>query len=184
MCIAPSARGENEWYTPAEYIEAARDVMGGIDLDPASCEIAQRTVKATKYFTEDDDGLTKNWRGKVWLNPPYSHPANIADFVAKLIAEHVARRVIEAIMLTHNNTDTAWCQSALRAAQVFCLTRGRIRFIDPDGNHGEAPPNGQCFFYFGNRPDVFAARFTDIGFVAGRWGAHDTKRKSLDEAAE
>ena len=34
------------WHTPAEYIEAAREVMGSIDLDPASCHIAQQAVKA------------------------------------------------------------------------------------------------------------------------------------------
>ena len=47
----------NEWYTPTQYVEAARRVLGGIDLDPASCEVANATVKATRYLTKDDDGL-------------------------------------------------------------------------------------------------------------------------------
>jgi ParB family chromosome partitioning protein len=45
----------NEWFTPAENIEAARTVLGAIDLDPASCELADRTVRATHYFTAQDD---------------------------------------------------------------------------------------------------------------------------------
>src|SRR5262249_14971473 len=50
------ARGDSEWYTPPEYVEAARDVLGGIDLDPASNHLAQATVRATRYFTKQDDG--------------------------------------------------------------------------------------------------------------------------------
>jgi phage N-6-adenine-methyltransferase len=156
--------GNNEWGTPGEYLDAVRDVLGEIDLDPASSEIAQRTVNAARFYTKADNGLTKEWRGKVWLNPPYAHP-EIVDFVAKLIAEYQAGHVTEAILLTHNCTDTHWFHQALRAACLFCLPRGRIQFIDPESNR-TAPPNGQAFFYFGNRLDAFDARFSEIGFVA------------------
>lgn len=36
----------NEWFTPARYVEAAREVLGSIDLDPASCEAGNRIVQA------------------------------------------------------------------------------------------------------------------------------------------
>ena len=100
---------------------------------PHSSEIAQRTVRATAHFTTDDDGLTKEWRGRVWLNPPYAQP-DIADFVAKVITEYRACRITEAIMLTHNFTCTRWFHKALRSAQAFCLTLGRVKFVDPSGN--------------------------------------------------
>jgi hypothetical protein len=57
--------GEVELYTPAKYIEAARLVLGKIDLDPASNEIAQRTVRAERHFTVETDGLNQEWHGRV-----------------------------------------------------------------------------------------------------------------------
>lgn len=70
--VANNSGQNNEWYTPPEYTHAARECMGAINLNPASCEIANRTVRATTYYTIEDDGLTKPWYGRVWLNPPYS----------------------------------------------------------------------------------------------------------------
>lgn len=99
--------GENEWYTPIEYIEAAREVMGGIDLDPATSPDAQERIKAGSFFTRDDDGLRRDWHGRVWLNPPFAQPA-IHHFAQKMADEVKAGHVSQAIMLTHNYTDTAW----------------------------------------------------------------------------
>jgi hypothetical protein len=53
--------GDYEWYTPRQYIELAKQVMGGIDLDPASCEAAQRTLQAGKYYTIEQNGLLEPW---------------------------------------------------------------------------------------------------------------------------
>lgn len=155
--------GENEWYTPAEYVERSRSVLGTIDLDPASSAIAQKIVRAGKYFTKDDDGLTKEWRGRVWLNPPYAQPA-IQHFAEKIVQEVTAGRVVEAIMLTHNYTDTAWFHLASSAASALCFTRGRIGFVSPEGERA-APTQGQTFFYYGNRKQAFAQTFATTGLV-------------------
>jgi DNA N-6-adenine-methyltransferase Dam len=100
-----SFTGNNEWFTPDAPLAAARAVLGAIDLDPASHPVAQERVKAARYFTEADDGLAQEWRGRVWLNPPYAQPA-IEHFTSKMVQEVGAGRVESAIMLTHNYTDT------------------------------------------------------------------------------
>src|ERR1051325_9718595 len=64
--------GDMEWYSPPELIERARTVMGSIDLDPASCALAQRVVKAETWFDAKHDGLKRRWTGNVWLNPPFN----------------------------------------------------------------------------------------------------------------
>ena len=79
----------NEWYTPAEYINAARRVLGGIDLDPASCAEANATVQAAVFYSEQDPGLEhRPWKGRVWLNPPYGRLAGA--FVVRLAEDYAA----------------------------------------------------------------------------------------------
>lgn len=155
--------GQNEWYTPKEYIEAAREVLGVIDLDPASSEIANITVKAEKFYSIDDDGLLRQWEGRVWLNPPYSQP-QIGQFIEKLTDELASKNVSEAILLTHNYTDTKWFHAAQNQCAAICFTKGRIGFLSPEGQKA-APTQGQAIFYFGNDVDKFSKRFKSFGFV-------------------
>lgn len=156
--------GENEWYTPPEYIEAAHAVMGGVDLDPASSDIANRTVKATRYYTAADDGLSHSWQGRVWMNPPYSQPL-IGLFSNALRWAIESGEVTEAISLTNNATETAWFFDLLAHAEAVCFPRGRIRFVDKDGNPGGAPLQGQAVIYSGPNVDQFAAEFGKFGEV-------------------
>jgi ParB family chromosome partitioning protein len=155
--------GENEWYTPSEHIELARVVLGGIDLDPASSDLANDRVKAEAFFTAEDNGLSKDWRGRVWLNPPYSQPA-IANFSEKLASEWELGNIESAIALTHNYTDTGWFHRLASACSAICFTRGRIGFLSPEGKKA-SPTQGQSFFYFGSDVDQFVEHFSKIGFV-------------------
>ncbi|WMT88666.1 ParB N-terminal domain-containing protein [Pelagibacterium sp. 26DY04] len=155
--------GDNEWYTPARYIELARKVMGSIDVDPASNDHAQKTVRAETYYTAETNGLDKDWRGKVWMNPPYSQP-EIVHFIDKLVEEYQSGRCTEAIVLTNNSTDTGWFGTLFEHAVAICFTTGRIRFESPKGEKA-APVMGQAFCYFGTKPERFAEVFAEIGNV-------------------
>lgn len=152
--------GDNEWYTPAEYIEAARRVMGSIDLDPASNDYANKTVKATTYYTQDTNGLDKEWFGNVWLNPPYSTTL-IKEFVEKLTNSNIN----QAVVLVNNATDTAWFKMLVEKAAAVVFTSGRIRFEKQDGAKG-APLQGQAFVYFGENVDRFIEAFERYGWRA------------------
>jgi phage N-6-adenine-methyltransferase len=156
-------RGDNHWNTPSVYIEAAREVLGGIDLDPASNGAAQERIKARTFYTADDNGLAHEWRGRVWLNPPYAQPL-ISQFVGKLVREVRAGRVTAAIMLTHNCTETRWFQEAAQACSVTCFPCRRIAFEKPDGPKA-SPVQGQTFFYFGDDVSAFRRVFGEFGHV-------------------
>ena len=66
----PAQQGE-DFYTPVEFIEAARQAMGGIDLDAASHWIANRKHKIPSFFHFHRSAFENKWTGKIWLNPPY-----------------------------------------------------------------------------------------------------------------
>lgn len=154
--------GNNEWYTPPDIIEAARAVLGGFDLDPASSEIANRTVQAARYFTAQDDGLAQEWPvGRIWCNPPYAQPL-MGQFADRLAAE--ARSGSQTIVLVNNATETKWFQTLAFGCAAICFPQSRIRFLDPEGNPG-APLQGQAIIYAGPNADAFAAAFRAYGVV-------------------
>jgi len=158
--------GEVEWYTPTKYIEAARAVMGGIDVDPASCEKANSTVRASTYYTEADNGLIKGWPGRVWLNPPYS--SSLVSAFGKALTEKVAsRETTEAILLVNNATETEWGQGVQSRADMVCFPSKRIKFLSPDGEKG-APLQGQMVLYFGANTERFKDVFSGLGIVWGK----------------
>lgn len=157
----PSYDGD-EWYTPAAFLDLVHAVMGGIDLDPATCEEAQATVQAHRYFTKEDDGLACEWNGRVFMNPPYSTPA-IQKFTAKVLEEFDAGRVTEAIVLTNNSSETRWFQSLL-ARCVVCFPASRLQFWRAGADVFGAR-QGQAVFYLGPNRDRFAETFAAEGTV-------------------
>jgi len=155
--------GNNEWYTPSLYVEAARKAMGGIDLDPASSEIANRTVKAKIIFTAEDDGRMQTWRGRVWMNPPYAQPL-MNDFAEAVSSKYESGEIKQACILVNNATETQWFQRMLSVAGAVCFPKSRIKFLDPQGKPG-APLQGQAIIYMGKNVSAFKAEFVREGAV-------------------
>ena len=153
----------DEWYTPGWVIEAARQVMSEIDLDPASCELAQEVVQAGLFWSKQQGGERMGWFGRVWLNPPYSEPK---AFVDKLLAEYAHGNVKQAVVLLNNATETGWFQ-ALLARFPVCFLSKRLAFWRHD--HADVGARqGQAVFYLGPDVEKFCEVFGEFGIVVKR----------------
>jgi phage N-6-adenine-methyltransferase len=162
-------RDSDSWYTPEKYINSARNVFGGtIDLDPFSSNKANETVKATRIFTEKDDGCLQDWNAKtVWLNPPYGPLMKIA--VNKFLTELQKSSFEQAIILCNNSTDTGWFKKLADTANALCFTDHRISFIAVDGKKSSVNTRGQCFLYYGNGIDKFYREFSQYGLIVTKY---------------
>ena len=157
--------GNNEWYTPKEYIEAARLAMGSIDIDPASSDIANEVVQAAEYYTAETNGLDKRLHGNVWMNPPYSSDL-IQQFVSKIVDERDDYE--QAVVLVNNATETEWFNKLISVATAVCFPRSRVKFYMPDGKTG-SPLQGQAVIYIGENVANFFAAFQGIGWECEPW---------------
>ncbi len=156
----------NEWYTPQRYIAAARAVMGGIDLDPASHSAANQIAEAGEFYDIEADGLRREWRGRVWLNPPYGQLTG--EFIAKLMEELSSGRVTQAICLINAHaTDTNWFQPLWSG--VLCFTDHRIDFMrSGDLGVSTSSTHGSVLVYFGPNRNKFINVFRQFGSVVER----------------
>lgn len=155
----------NEWYTPASYVDAARELMGEIDLDPASCEEANQVIKATQFYSKREDGLHLSWYGRVWLNPPYGFDGGFSNqerWTRSLIERYQAGLIDEAVLLVNANTEAKWFQPLYD--YLICFTNHRIRFYNSEGDSSQ-PTQGNALVYFGKQRRRFIELFRQFGRV-------------------
>ena len=155
--------GAMDWFTPVKYVEPARRVLGAIDLDPASTQQANEVIKATKFYTHQDNGLLHQWRGRVWMNPPYAQPL-ISQFCEHLVKEVQAGDVTAAVVLVNNATETAWFRGVADISRAVCFPDGRVCFWHPS-KETSTPLQGQALLYIGPDLEMFRQEFTPLGTV-------------------
>lgn len=122
-----SARmASDEWLTPPDLLAK----LGRFDLDPCS-PIRRPWDTAARHFTVADDGLAQEWRGRVWLNPPYGRET--ARWLDRL-AEHG-----NGVALIFARTETtAFFAQVWRRATAALFIEGRLHFYRVDGTRAEA----------------------------------------------
>ena len=138
-----TSSNSDEHNTPSYLIEAAREVMGSIDLDPMSNLLANEQVRANTYYTKEEDGLSKDWLGNVWLNPPFSL-SKLA--ILKLVNAYENTEINQAILLVKSDVSTQ--KYKLLYPYPFCELNKRVKFITPDNNN-QGSPFPVVMFYLG-----------------------------------
>ena len=158
---------DDEWYTPPALIEACREALGAIDLDPASNEIANRVVKAARFFTVEDDGLAQEWEGRVFLNPPYSKEAGKREFIAKLAD---SAKVTAAVVVLSYDFSASWFEPLRGWYSAICLMYGRVQFYKENPGDGHDPALGTSVVYLGSDVAAFSRAFSGLGEVVVPYG--------------
>jgi hypothetical protein len=162
----------NEWYTRPKYIEAAKAMMGSIELDPASCAAANAIVKAERYYTKEQNGLAQEWHARsLWLNPPYGrsakmqghHLSTIKLFVDKCLDAYECGDVLQAIILATTEVNAKWFYPLWE--YPLCIPDHRVNFIVPEQHKKYSQMFGTCFAYLGHNEARFIEVFSQFGRI-------------------
>ena len=152
----------DEWYTP-RYIFDALGVT--FSLDVAAPVSGPRHVAAVAWFSEAS--LSRDWRGFVWMNPPYGGRNALMPWVQKFMAHG------NGIALLPDRTSAPWFRP-LADADALCFVYRRIKFERPDGTTGGTPGNGSVLVACGPKAEaalmrvhgVLGSTMTPIGAAA------------------
>lgn len=135
--------------TDPAFIASLEQRLGRFTLDVAA---SAANAKALSFYTVENDGLSQEWRGRVWCNPPYS---DCGAWVKKAWLEwNVRGPELIAMLLPANRCEQKWWQEHVEVMRdrptsplrVEFLP-GRMRFDRPNaviGPKGDRPPFGCC----------------------------------------
>lgn len=109
-----------DWGTPKEFFERL-DSEFKFEIDV--CATAHN-AKCDRYFTPEQDGLSQQWQGSCWMNPPYGRQS-MALWMRK--AYQSAMDGATVVCLVPARTDTAWWHEFCSRAEVRFI-KGRLKF--------------------------------------------------------
>ncbi len=147
-----------EWYTPQHIIDRVIQTFGEIDLDPCSNGGDNPNIPAITHYSKEDDGLSKSWTGRTYINPPYGN--ELSSWIKKILKEYNNGRIPEAIILAPARTDTKWFQSLRQFPKCFVI--GRLKF---GGGSKNSAPFPSMLVYLGLNVTSFYNAFSDIGDI-------------------
>jgi hypothetical protein len=160
-----------DYFTPPELVDAAREAMGGIDLDAASHWVANRTHRIPEYFHINRSAFDNPWRGRVWLNPPYGD--NAPWF--REISRYAETGDIEQLCMLSPvwAFTTTIARPVMRRSSAFVLLNPTPSFWgNAKGRTGTNNPHG--ILYIGEQKEAFLRAFARHGYpVTFEWGAID-----------
>ena len=117
---------KDDWETP-QWLFDKYDEIYNFTLDVCANNVNH---KCSKYFTLKDNGLTKVWDGRCWMNPPYGR--NIKDWVEKAWnAVHIDKTAEIVVALLPARTDTFWFHEYIynKYNTTIDFLKGRIKFV-------------------------------------------------------
>jgi DNA N-6-adenine-methyltransferase (Dam) len=145
-----------DFFTPPELIHAARQAMGGIDLDAASHWAANRVHQIDDWFDVGRDAFKHDWHGRVWLNPPYG---NNEPWFNRALTFIESGDVTQMCMLSPMWAfDTIIASDFMRASSALVLLSPTPKFWgNSEGRTGKNHPHG--IVYVGSRVEQFGEAF-------------------------
>lgn len=149
-----------DYFTPTELIDAAREAMGDIDLDAASHPIANRTHRIPDYFHVNRSAFENDWYGRVWLNPPYGNNGPWFERILEFVQDG---RVTQLCMLS-----PVWAFTAEQAKPVMRLSAATVLLSPTPKFWGNASNktgtnHPHAVVYFGHRRVEFLRAFAPYG---------------------
>ena len=122
----------NEWETPQSFFDRLNQTLGPFTLDP--CATKETTKVPENFFTQEEDGLMKDWEGEtVFMNPPYGREISMWMRKAYLESQKPNTRVV---CLIPSRTDTRyWHEYCMKAKEIH-FVKGRLKF---GGSSNSAP---------------------------------------------
>lgn len=148
-----------EWYTPAYVFDA----LGcSFDMDVAHPSDCVTHVPARNVISQNS--LAADWKGFVWMNPPFGGRNGIAPWLDKFF-EHG-----NGIALTPDRTSAPWFRDAWLRADAVLFTP-KIRFLRPDGSEGKSPSNGTALWAAGDHAVIALKRaaYSGLGIIGSPW---------------